>query len=334
MKALYHLTVLPPKMPTCEALSQEIDTLRARFDGDVVYLNPNQLFPLHLPRFVFGFHKWRQLRARERTFGLHHIYNPDPFPFPILRQLRRPIVYSLTGGVGERRPNIPFFAALAAVTVYDERSLERLRAWGLDNVHLVRSGIDTRRFTCTPLPLGPEIRLLVGSAPWTRAQFCTKGVDTLLEAARREPRLQLVFLWRGVLFDEMLRRVRRVGLERQVTVWNAQVDVNQVLATVHASITLAAQSAIVKAYPHSLLDSLAAGKPVLVSREIPMADYVERTGCGVVVESVSAGDVLAAIEALRGAYQALQINARQVGPRDFTQEAMVASFRRVYEQVR
>jgi glycosyltransferase involved in cell wall biosynthesis len=330
-KVLYHLTVLPPAMPECEALSQEINALRHHFGGDLVYLNPNQNSPLKLPRLVFGLQKLKHLRARETDFDLHHLYNPDPFPFPVLLGLRRPIVYSLSGGLGNKRPNTSFFSSLAAITVYDEHSQRRLRASGLDNVHLVRSGIDTTRFTCSPTPLQSEIRLMAGSAPWTREQFRTKGVQALLSAAQRKPELRLIFLWRGVLTGEMERLVLRMGLEEQVTVINRQVDPNQVLANVHACISLATESAIVKAYPHSLMESLAAGKPVIVSRAIPMSSYVERMGCGQVVEQVSSSNILAAIESLTRAYGKLGAAAQQVGQRDFSQQKMIDSFASVYD---
>ena len=333
MNILYHLTILPPKMPECEAISQEIHALRSHFGGDVVYLNPNQHSPIYLPRVLFGFHKLRQLRALETNLHLHHLYNPDPFPFPVLRALRRPVVYSLTGGTENRQPNTSFFASLGAVTVADEGSLERLQSWGLGNAVLVRPGIDTGRFICSPLPLRSEIRLMVGSAPWTKGQFRTKGVDALLLAVRQAPHLRLVFLWRGVLADEMARRVRRMNLEKQVTVLDRLVDVNKVLAGVHASITLAAAPGIVKSYPHSLLESLAAGKPVLVSRAIPMADYVEKTGCGKVVERITPADILAAVESLREEYKELQRTAQRVGRIDFSQQAMIMSFQEVYERV-
>lgn len=333
MNILYHLTILPPPMPECEAISQEINALRGRFGGDVIYLNPNQRSPIYLPRLLFGFHKLRRLRALEADLHLHHLYNPDPFPFPILRALRRPVVYSLTGGLQNKRLNVPFFASLSAVTVTDEDSLARLKSWGLDNAFLVRPGIDADRFTCSPLALQSEVRLMVGSAPWTRGQFKTKGIDALLAAAGRLSRLHLVFLWRGVLAEEMERRVRRMKLEGQVTVLNERVDVNRVLATVHASVTLAAAPDIVKAYPHSLLESLAAGKPVLVSRAIPMAGYVERVGCGQVVDSVSPEAILTAVAALVSQYDGLQRAAQGVGQRDFSQQRLVASFETVYQHV-
>jgi glycosyltransferase involved in cell wall biosynthesis len=333
MNILYLVTTLPPKMPACEAISQEISALCRRFGGGVVYLNPNQRSPLYVPRLLFGFHKLKELRLREASTQLHHLYNPDPFPFPLLKRLRRPVIYSVTCGIRHRRPDVAFFSRLAAVTAADNRSLALLQSWGLRNVFLVRPGIDTSRFTWSPLPLQRQIRLMVGSAPWTRAQFSTKGVDALLAAAQRCPHLQLVFLWRDVLAAHMEERVHRMQLTGQVEVLNAQVDVNKVLAGVHASVTLAADPAIVKSYPHSLLESLAAGKPVLVSRAIPMADYVEQTGCGKVVEHMSSEDILEAIEALRFQYDDLQKAAREAGRRDFTLQMMLDSHRHVYEHV-
>lgn len=333
MKVLYLLPILPPKLPQAEAFSQEIEALRQHFQGHLFHLNPNQHLPIRVPRLLFGFHRWRALRRYETEVQIHHFYNPDPFAFPILRWLRRPVVYSITGGVGERRPNVRFLNTLAAVTVFDESSLERLQHWGVRNVFCVRTGIDSSRFTYTPLPFQPPLRLLMASAPWTTAQFQSKGVDALLAAAQQMPQLHLVFLWRGVLADEMVARVRQLQLENQVTVIDQLVDVNQVLATVHASVVLATEPAIVKAYPHSLLDSLAAGKPVLVSRAIPMARDVEKTGCGQVVEQVTPTAFLAALQKLSANYANAQRAAQEIGQRDFSQAAMLSAYRRVYEHV-
>lgn len=333
MRIGYYLTVLPPKLPAAEALSQEIAALRGRFGGDLVYLNPNQHSPVYLPRLAFGFHKLKALRAGEAHLDLHHLYNPDPFPFPILRWFRRPVIYTISSGAGATRPKVAFFKSLAAVTVPDERSLASLKKWGITNSFLVRPGIDTSRFSHAPLPLRPPVSLLVASAPWTPAQFQSKGIDALLAAAQQAPQLRLIFLWRGVLADEMAQKVGRLKLENRVTVINKLVDVNQVLANVHATIALATAPGIIKSYPHSLLDSLAAGKPVLVSRAIPMADYVDETGCGKVVESVTPTAILTALEALANEYSALQKSAQLAGQRDFSQEAMLAAYQKIYERI-
>ncbi|MBN1454109.1 MAG: glycosyltransferase [Anaerolineales bacterium] len=334
MRILYHLTVLPPPLPDCEALSQEIVSLRQQFTGDVVYINPNQKLPVSIiPRMLFGFHQIRTLRKQEAAFTLHHLYNPDPFPFPVLRWLRRPVIYTISSGLGSHSPNTAFFNRLAAVTVYDKRSLQQLEAWGIHNAHLIPPGINTSRFTCTPLPLDSGIRVLVASAPWTKAQFHSKGIDALLDAAKQFPKLKLILLWRGVLEDEIQKRIRSLALEDQVQVIHGQVDVNQMLASAHATVALAATSQIIKAYPHSLLDSLAAGKPVLVSRAIPMADYVEETGCGDVVEAITPTAILNAIESLARHYPTRQRTAQKAGSRDFPLEQTLSVFGKLYQQV-
>ena len=331
MRILYHLTIEPPKRPSCEAISQEIAILRKHLTGEVIYLNPNQHVPFHIPRLLFGFHKLRVIRKLESRVALHHLYNPDPFPFPILRLLRKPVVYSLTGGMRGKRINKRFFNSLDAITVMDQASFHALQSQGLDNVHLVRPGIKVERFTHTPAPLNSEIRLLVGSAPWTLAQFKSKGIDALLEAAKDMPRLHLVFLWRGILTKEMRRRVRSMGLEDRVEILDEIVDVNEVLARVHASVTLATKSDIIKAYPHSLLESLAAGKPVLVSRAIPMADYVEKKKCGVVVEEVSSTNISKKILFLAKDYDNYHQATINAGRKEIATGKMIESFHQVYQ---
>ena len=343
LRVLYHLPVLPPRHPTAEALAQEIAALRERFPGELCYLNPNDRRPfaghtrLRVPRLLFGWHRLPYIRRQEASIDLHHLYNPDPFAYPVLKYLRRPVVYSLTGGVTTDEPLPAAFRRYGAVTVYDEASLAALRAAGVGRAFLVRTGIDTARFAVTPPPPPAPFHLLLASAPWTLAQFRTKGVEALLEAVRAMPDLVLTLLWRGVLAEAAHRTVAAAGLGARVTLIDATVDVNQLLSGVHATVVLAATPALVKAYPHSLLDGLAAGRPVLVSRAIPMSRFVEQSGCGEVVEDAPAGSaepisthaLLAAIDRLRSAYAARQAAAVRHRA-DFGLEQMRADFANVY----
>ena len=333
MNVLYHLPILPPKLPQAEALSQEISALQTAVSGKTIYLNPNQTSPIYVPRLLFGFSKLAEIRKMEQAIDVHHFFNPDPFPYPVLQLFKEPVVYSLSSGLDAAPRYRSYFSRLAAVTVYDQRSLVLLQNWGLSNVHLVQSGIETSRFTHTAVPLQNELHLMVASAPWTVAQFASKGMDVLLDTAVANPNLRLTFLWRGVLFAEMMQKVTAMNLAGRVTVINEQVDVNQMLATVHGTINLAAHSAIIKAYPHSLLDSLAAGKPVLLSKAIGMADYVQERGCGVVVDGLTVASLQTAVNEFVTGYEALAETAVRVGREDFSQEKMIDSFQQVYHSV-
>jgi glycosyltransferase involved in cell wall biosynthesis len=323
-----------PQTPGLDAVVQEVEALRAHLGGEIVYLNPARRPGSRYPERLYGLHCIRYLRWREATVRLHHIYNPHLFYFPYLRWLRRPIIYSVTAGLrsSQRPGNLKKLEQISAIVVSNERDRATLCAWGLKNVHVIRSGIDMERFSPAPPPDGPGFTLLSGSAPWTKPQFHSKGVEALLGAAQAWPDLRMVFLWRGLLSEAMQKQVAQRKVQAQVQVINQEVDVNQVLAGVHAAVVLATDPTLVKAFPHSLLEALAAGRPVLVSQALPMADYVARTGCGQVVEVVNPKEVLEALARLETNYETHRAAALQVGQRDFSREALVEAYGRLYSE--
>jgi glycosyltransferase involved in cell wall biosynthesis len=305
--------------------------LQAHLGGEIVYLNPAHRPGSRYPERLYGLHRLIYLRRQEGTARLHHIYNSHPFFFPYLRWLRRPVIYSITSSLSHS--NLRGLEQLSAVVVSNERDRATLCAWGLRNVHTIRPGIDTSRFSPSAPPDGPGVALLVGSAPWTKAQFHSKGVEALLAAAEARPDLRLVFLWRGLLLDEIQAQVAQRGLEEQVEVINRQVDVNEILAQVHAAVVLATDPTLVKAFPHSLLEALTAGRPVLVSRAISLSEYVEQTGCGVVVEQVDLPVVLTALDRLVTHYQQIQNTTLQLDPETFSLTRFKQAYSRIYHDV-
>lgn len=334
MRALYHLTIPNSPMADCEAVAQDVRLLQQAAPGRIVHLYPTRRPGTRVPRALWGIQWLPALWRAEQSVALHHVFNPDPFPFPVLRFLRRPIVYSIVGGIQpSHQPMVVRLARVARVVVVSsEGDADLLRRWGMDRARFIPPAIEADRFSHAPLPPGAPPVLLAGSAPWTVEQFASKGVDALLTAAQRRPDLHLIFLWRGMLFDEMLRRVRQRNLEDRVQVLNRRVDVNAVLAGATAAVVLATRSDVVKAYPHSLLESLAAGKPVLVSRAIPMADWVERNGLGIVVEAVDADHILSALATLESQTDCWQYDKLQSFVRRRTNQ-FVADYLNVYAWV-
>ena len=320
-------------MPGTDAVVQEVELLQAQFSGETIWLRPAWRARARYPRELLGLHRLRALRQWDRQVDLHHVYAPELYRLPVLWFLTRPVVYTVTAGVGpsRRMPPMSFLRRLRAIVVPSDTDREALTRRGLGNARVIRPGIDVTRFADTPVPAGPEFVLLSGSAPWTHEQFASKGVDALLEAARRMPELRLVFLWRGVLLPELVARVRRLELSDRVEILRDWVDVAGVLRRVHAAVVLAGRPGLVRAFPHSLLEALAAGRPVLVSEGNPMAEYVRETGCGRVVPRLAAADLLEAIRLLRLDYATCRARAVDVGQRDFSQETLVAAHRELYQ---
>ncbi len=332
MNISFLMTSPEPAWPEADAVFQEVAALRAAWGGTTLNLfplaRPNRWFP----RAWYGRHCRAALAAADAGADVHQVYYATLCPFPALRALRRPIIYRVSAGLGQARAPaaLDVFRGWRRIVVSNERDLATLQAWGLANVTMVRPAIDRRCAPAAPPP--PADRgfvLLAGSAPWIPRQFHTKGFDALLEAVRRRPDLRLVCLWRGLWHDEICRRVRRLGLANRVEVLNERVAVGPVLARCHAAVVLAATPSLVKAYPHSLLEALSAGRPVLVSQAIPMADFVAARACGAVVERITPEAILGAVDAVRAGYATMAGNALTAAA-DFDRPAMLAAWAQVY----
>ena len=313
MRVLYHVTMPPSSMARCDAVVQDIEALKSRVPGFTHHLYPSHTPGTRWPRRWWGMLKLPYLRQMERRVDLHHIFNPDLCAFLLLRWLRRPIVYTVVAGThaANYRSANQLKEQVNQIVVPADGDLDRLQTWHIPNVALIRPGIEVARFSYSPPPSGTPFTLLMASAPWTLPQFQSKGVDALLEVAQRHPGLRLVFLWRGVLFNEMQHRVRAKGLETRVEIINEVVDVNAILSRVHAAVVFASDETLIKAYPHSLLEALAAGKPVIISRIIPMAEQVERCECGQVVDHLDVESVHMAVAQLMQHYETAQRATRQ-----------------------
>jgi len=334
MSVLYLLTVPPPAIEGTEATLQEVSALQSAFAGKSVNLFPLKHPSGLLPKWLYGLHQVGALRAMERDCKLNHVYFSVPYFFPVLRVLRNPLVYTVTASLENypRPHNLVHLRSLHRIVVSNERDAAALRSWGLTNYSVIPPGIDTSRLApaLAPLPLAGELTLLMASAPWVRRQFDLKGIDVLLETAARLPSLRLILLWRGLLLDELNERVQRLGLTDRIEIVDRKVAIGDYLGRAHATVLLAKEPDIVKAYPHSLLESLVAGKPVLVGGRIPLADYVRQRGCGIVVEDVGVAALTAAVATLRERYPDLARNAMNIGADAFSVTSLVENHRRLY----
>lgn len=333
MNILFHLTSPSPPIPGTDAVFQEIEALRRRFGGECLQFYPLRRPSRIFPKMLYGFHQRLALRRREPDMDLHHLYYATLYPFRWLRVLHKPLIYSVVTGVGPQleRGRADWMKAIHTIVSCNPRDEAALQTLRPARYRIIRPGIAVEQFSPAPLPLRDELILLVGSAPWIHGQFQTKGIDLLLDAAGSLP-LRLVFLWRGLLLNELQRRIARRGLNARVEIINEATDVNRVLAHVHATVVLAATEKLVKAYPHSLMESLAAGKPALVSGCIPMADYVVKTQCGEVVRALTPNSLCSAIQGLMDHYAERQRNAQARGRADFALAPMLEAYGEVYAE--
>jgi glycosyltransferase involved in cell wall biosynthesis len=336
MSVLYLVTSSEPVIEGTDATFQDVSVLKAAFDGETINLCPRAIPGRPFPPQLFGFHRLWQIRKLERRCAVTHIFHSVPYPFPVLRFSRNPLVYNVLTSLRQapKPRRLAWLSRLHRIVVSNQRDADILTCWGLSNWAIVPPAIDVSPLTQSVLPLEDQLTLLMASAPWVEDQFDLKGIDALLDATAAIPTLRLILLWRGLLLKELLERVHRRGLGDRVEIITERVDINRLLKRVHATALLAKRSDIVKAYPHSLLESLVAGKPVILSDALPMADYVRDQRCGLVLEDVSAATLTPAIASLRRHYDQLAQKARQIDAKLFSRQAMIESYRELYRSAR
>ena len=343
MTILYLTATPPPHFAETDAVFQEIETLQRAFAGEHISITPARMPGARYPRQLFGLQCLARIWKAESRTRVTQIFYPVLYCFPILRLLRNPIVYTVTASIA--RSAVPrglgFLRTTGRIVVSNQRDEQKLREWGFPHVDVIRPGLELSRFAQnggvrkhnSAAPKDGSFHLLMASAPWVEKQFDLKGVDAVLEALAITGDLSVTILLRGLFETELNHRIARLGIGGRAQIINQKVDVRDHLRAADAVVLATKGSDIVKAYPHSLLEALAAGKPVIVSHAIPMADLVSELGAGVVIDEVSAQAILAAVNSIKRNRLRYQAGVRQFDPRMFSIANMVHSYRRIYDEV-
>jgi len=332
MKIAYHLATPPAPVAELDAAVQEIERLRSEFGGSLDHLYPASSYRWWIPR------RWpraavrQALREADRTADLHHIVTDRVFPFPCLRSLRKPVVCSLLTPPDRRPRSRDTLDRLDRIVVSSSSDIDRLGEAGRTRAQVIPPAIDLQSFVEVPAPPLQPFTLMMASAPWTRRQFATKGVDTLLAALRARPSWRLILLWRSVLEREVEERIRAADLEGRVELVRDRVDVAQMLKRVHVVVLAPTSPRVVRSYPHSLLESLAAGRPIVTSRHLAISELVRDHDGGRVCESSSEA-LVDALDSIEGDYGLHRKAARRLDLGAFAPQAFLRSWRRLYEAV-
>lgn len=330
-----HTTPAPP-MGGTDALYNEILALRQTFGGSIASLYPFARPSSRYPAFLFGLHRLAALRRGAAQASLNHLFASALLHLPIVYGLQNPCIYSVAGSLpaGFRLPPGRFLRRVSSFVVSNERDFRALRERGVDNVALIRTGIDLAPFRQASRLLDGDLVLLMASAPWEKPQFVSKGIHLILQAIRQMNGVRVIFVWRDILPGHMYRLVREYGVADKVEVVNEKLHMPSFYEKIHGTILLANSPQLVKAYPHSLVESLVSGKPVVVSSQVPLSDFVQSAGCGLVLESFEAAALQAVFSKFAAEYPVLAANTLQLDRSVFSLDKMLAEYRQLYENYR
>ncbi len=243
------------------------------------------------------------------------------FAVPAARLVPRCRVVAAIRDVGDRltrrqqRAEAVVCRAAHAILANADAVRDHLVALGHDprRVDVVRNGVDGARFR--PLGSAPEVRRELGIAPGAPIVIVlcrltpTKGVDVFLQAAARlaarvpDVRFLVVgegptVVRQGVPHDparqHFERQAAELGLAGRLTFTGPRMDVPELLC----ESTVSVLASLTEGLSNSLLESSAAGLPVVATRVGASAEIVEDGRTGFLVPPRDPGALAAAIGTL------------------------------------
>ncbi len=328
-------------MPHWEAASKEAQTLLRTFGGQFT----TQLFSLNQNRRL-------KLRGQEKYFPLPAALAALPLFFQIARWHR--INHLFTSG-GERLLAPRFAQRTAILTICKEprsidafeRNRHHLARFGYIVVEsrrhqeiLKQCGIEERRIKLIYPPAAkvkykpgqPPFKILFASSPPAPNQFLSRGIFLILRVAQRLPDVQFILVWRDRHHEALRALIADAGVDN-VSVINGYVeDMGALYDRVHATVLAGHDYASFKPAPHSALESLGRGKPLLVTPTSSIAEIVAQRRCGIVFEP-TVDSFEDAVRNLMDRYGELQESCHPAVEACFSKEAFIQKYRLLYEEL-
>jgi glycosyltransferase involved in cell wall biosynthesis len=328
-------------MPDWEAVSKEVASLRQGLkgiiDGSIMSLNSKEpSFQLRGPEkripLPHGLPLYPLLKPYASRFDVNHLFasGGERLISPLIAPHNGVLTIAKDTGLRGFDRNRESLTRFRAIVVQGERDREILLQLGVrkEAVCLIRPG----------LPLSPyhkadgPFTILFASSPLTATDFLSRGIYLLIQVARLLPEVQFLLIWRKRHLTKLEQVVSVMGV-RNVKITSGLIeDMGAVYDTVHATVLAGLEHRSFIPCPRSALESLAHGKPLLVSNLVSIASSVARWRAGVPFDP-SVVSLTAAIHELQRDYAAYQPNTQHYIEAKFSPATHLELYRRLYQRV-
>lgn len=321
--------------PKDEAISKEIDILHKNFNS--IIINPvngfkfsKNLISFNFRRFPFGLFC---IPFFDKKNKISHIYTSLGNYF-FLRLLRtKPVILTAAGPSPKHKIKkcLKFYKKLNKIIVESEYEKKLLLSLNVqkNKIELIYPGIDLNKFNYNKAE--GRFKILFASAPLEKKQFYTKGVLKILEVAKNKKDVDFILLWRGKFLKDILKLTK--DLDNVHIINNKIKDMNQIYGKVHATILPIINSKNSKPCPHSIIESLASGKPVLVSNMCKISNLIKKEKCGIVFESTTE-NIIQNITKLKENYEIYQKKCNNVAKKYFDKKDFLSKYKKIYSEIK
>jgi len=272
-----------------------------------------------------------------KSMNLNHLFASfsDPFFMPMLAHSTKPWVLTIakdSPNLGSIEKNIQFLQGASHIVVESFRHQELLLQIGLpqEKVSLIHPGIQFDENT--PSNKEKPFEILFATAPLGKRDLINRGVYMMIAAAKNLPNIQFTLVWR----KKNLEQLNSILADNKITNINVHSGVIKDMTSYYKScdavILPAMEYASLKPCPHSGIEGLAQGKPLLVSTPCSLAPLIKDYRAGLVFEPIT-NALSEAIKKLQTNYDQYQPNCQKLVNEQFSPEVFFKRYHKIYSRL-
>jgi glycosyltransferase involved in cell wall biosynthesis len=193
--------------------------------------------------------------------------------------------------------------------------------------------VDVQRFCPAATPDGP-LTVVFASSPEKVDWLEARGVHLILDAAAlcRDMRFRLVWRPWGDCLPEIRRRIEERGLSNVELLVGRFANMASQYQAAHVCVAPFTRPDRCKGTPNSLLESLACGRPIVVTPEVGLADVVGEQKVGIVC-AANAESLAKSLDTIACDWAAFSRRARELAERRFAAERFLEAYDNVYKSL-
>ncbi len=322
-----------------EAIAAEVALLRSEFPSSVAWGLSHRRWILLSRKRGFCFHPNLHLVFRgatwlfESAFDLHHVFGSLGDWFYLNRPRRAPTV--LTVAAQNSTVDRQLIDRVDRFVVEHPGGRAELERMGIEKkkVELIFPPVDLKRFSPTSESPKP-FTVLFASSPEESSWLVARGVPQLLDAAALRPEMRFRLLWRP--WGNSLGQVRQWINERELRNVDLKVgrceDMASQYQTAHVTTAMFTDPERSKPSPNSIVESLACGRPVLVSEQVGLAEVIRDGQAGIVCQA-NGEAIAAALDRLESGWVQYSSAARSLAEKWFGADRFLRKYGQLYAEV-
>jgi len=269
----------------------------------------------------------------EKRSDLIHIFGSLTGRLYLRMLKKQPILLTNSSAIRESRVKecSKHWTKIDKIIVECRRDEDRVIEYGIerDRVSLLYPGLDLDAFSYTPPADGFRIGFASSPISSDKQGINARGVELLVSAARQLKDVEFLLLWREKHYSTIQSLLTKSPPPNLSVINKILPDMNAFYGTVHCTILPSTSMDDCKPCPNSLMESLSAGKPVLVSDRVGISDIVNDAGCGLVFQA-DMDDIIAKIHEMQDRYSIYQSKARQTAEKYFSVDSFVTEYTKMY----